>query len=168
MTPLERALAFTLRPDVEGAYSNHPADKGGETMMGITVAVARANGYIGPMKDIPVWLVHKIYEKNYWKPAKCDLMTENLSIVMFDSAVNHGVSGAAKLLQKTFDLVEDGIIGPKTLGCTMIADNDDVNKYLDVREERFKEIVKNDPTQGVFLNGWLRRVNNLRKYVLGE
>src|SRR5690625_7094483 len=38
---------------VEGAYSNNPADKGGETMYGITVSVAGANGYSGPMDNTP-------------------------------------------------------------------------------------------------------------------
>src|SRR5690625_1688136 len=36
---------------VEGAYSNNPADKGGETMYGITVSVARANGYSGRSEE---------------------------------------------------------------------------------------------------------------------
>ena len=34
----------------EGGYVNNPNDKGGETCWGITVAVARANGYAGPMR----------------------------------------------------------------------------------------------------------------------
>ena len=37
----------------EGGYVNDPRDAGGETCWGITVAVARANGWTGPMKDLP-------------------------------------------------------------------------------------------------------------------
>ena len=33
--------AFTKLLGHEGGYSNHPADKGGETMWGSTIAVAR-------------------------------------------------------------------------------------------------------------------------------
>ena len=36
----------------EGGYTNNPNDKGGETNFGITVAVARAFGYTGPMTSM--------------------------------------------------------------------------------------------------------------------
>src|SRR5690625_2900639 len=48
---VKQIIDDTIR--VEGAYSNNPADKGGETMYGITVSVARANGYSGPMANMP-------------------------------------------------------------------------------------------------------------------
>ncbi len=38
---------------VEGGYSNNPADPGGETNHGVTVAVARSHGYDGPMREMP-------------------------------------------------------------------------------------------------------------------
>lgn len=36
----------------EGGYVNNPADPGGETNWGVTVAVARASGYTGAMRDM--------------------------------------------------------------------------------------------------------------------
>ena len=38
----------------EGDYSDHPADRGGATRFGITEAVARADGYAGPMRRLPL------------------------------------------------------------------------------------------------------------------
>ncbi|WP_083579019.1 glycosyl hydrolase 108 family protein [Tardibacter chloracetimidivorans] len=40
----------------EGGYVNNPNDTGGETNWGITRGVAVANGYSGPMKDLPLAL----------------------------------------------------------------------------------------------------------------
>lgn len=45
----------------EGSYSNDPHDPGGETMWGITIAVARENGYVGAMKDMDQSIAKTIY-----------------------------------------------------------------------------------------------------------
>ena len=50
---------------VEGGYTNDPSDSGGETCWGITIAVARANGYAGAMKDMPQQVAYDIYYKQY-------------------------------------------------------------------------------------------------------
>ncbi len=47
----------------EGGYVNNPADRGGATKYGITEAVARANGYKGNMKDLPLDVAKSIYRK---------------------------------------------------------------------------------------------------------
>lgn len=47
----------------EGGYVNNPKDKGGETKYGITVAVARANGYKGNMRNLPKQTAIDIYKK---------------------------------------------------------------------------------------------------------
>ena len=49
---IARTIDAILR--AEGGYVNDPQDKGGETNYGIIVAVARANVYQGPMRDLPV------------------------------------------------------------------------------------------------------------------
>ena len=40
-------ILFNRLMEHEGGYINHPSDPGGETMYGITKAVAVANGYAG-------------------------------------------------------------------------------------------------------------------------
>ena len=46
--------AFTALELIEGGYSNDPQDPGGETMYGITARLARAYGYTGAMRDLPL------------------------------------------------------------------------------------------------------------------
>ena len=60
----------------EGGYVNDPADAGGETMYGITAAVARANGYSGPMSALPRSLAVQIYSTRYVFEPKFDRVGE--------------------------------------------------------------------------------------------
>ena len=113
----------------EGGYSNHPSDTGGETMWGITVAVARANGYVGPMKDMPRNAAKTIYLRKYYTlPGYADVATHSVKVAeeLFDTGVNMGPSIGSMFLQRLLnalnrqgkdypDLKVDGDIGPATL-----------------------------------------------------
>ncbi|WP_454694039.1 glycosyl hydrolase 108 family protein [Achromobacter aegrifaciens] len=82
----------------EGGYSNHPDDPGGETMWGVTIAVARANGYAGPMRSLPRDVAKAIYRAHYWDEVKADSLPFPVAFQVFDAAVNHGTGQAAKRL----------------------------------------------------------------------
>ena len=100
----------------EGRYSNHPADKGGETMWGITESVARAHGYVGAMEDLTQWQAGAIYRASYWTPLKADQLPAEVRFDVFDGAVNSGVVQSAKWLQRALGVTVDGVVGPQTLG----------------------------------------------------
>src|SRR3546814_18475507 len=53
--------------DREGRYVNQPADRGGPTCWGITEAVARAEGHVGAMRDLPRDMAASIYRRLYWQ-----------------------------------------------------------------------------------------------------
>lgn len=180
----ERALSFTFGS--EGGLSNHPADRGGLTNMGITAGTlnrAYTRKIVGhnDVRRLTCAEAAKIYEEFYWKPSCANEMPWPLCALHFDAAVNHGLGGAAKLLQRTLSKVRgvplaiDGVIGPKTKRVLYAAMMDmDVNAeyrrvfcstYLDYREQLFRAIVKNNPSQKVFLQGWLNRLEKNRKLV---
>ncbi|EHP6632348.1 hypothetical protein KMW88_004866, partial [Salmonella enterica] len=50
----------------EGGYVNHPDDRGGPTNWGITLMRARANGYMGDMRNLTRDQALKILEADYW------------------------------------------------------------------------------------------------------
>lgn len=114
---------------VEGGYVNNPNDSGGATRFGITEAVARQNGYMGPMKDLPVNIAQIIYKNQYWKPLKLDsiiIQSPAVAEELFDTAVNQGVTRAAMFLQRSLrvlnrqgrdypDIPVDGSVGPQTI-----------------------------------------------------
>lgn len=142
----EIALGYTLK--FEGGYVNNPVDPGGATNKGITQSVYDAYRVQKNLPKQHVKLifdteVKEIYLNQYWNVAGCDKLEDKLSIVVFDAAVNHGPGRAKKWLMITTD--------PK--------------KYLDIRQEFFKKIVANKPSQSIFLKGWLNRVEGLRKII---
>ena len=113
----------------EGGYVSHPADKGGPTCFGITEAVARANGYAGPMRLLPREEAAAIYLQLYWLRPRFDEIAKRsgrLAAELFDTGVNMGPAVAATFLQRALtalnrngqdylDLTPDGRIGPMTL-----------------------------------------------------
>src|SRR3546814_7062088 len=64
VTDVEQLLDELLRR--EGGYVDDPRDAGGETHWGITIEVARADGYSGPMRDLPRERAKAIYRQRYW------------------------------------------------------------------------------------------------------
>ena len=96
--------AFEKTVGVEGGYSNHPADRGGETMFGITKLTARAYGYSGEMKELDVEMARRIYQEQYWNHKRLPLedvekWSKDVAVEAFDTAVNMGVIAAARMLQ---------------------------------------------------------------------
>lgn len=113
---------------VEGGYSNNPNDSGGETMYGITIRVARENGYTGLMTEMPRRVAEDIYGREYWDDLNLDEI-EKISIQIAeevaDTAVNCGQTRAALWLQQSLNLLnrrsldypniaEDGKVGFKS------------------------------------------------------
>jgi lysozyme family protein len=124
-----------MKPDVsaligrEGKYSNHKSDTGGETMWGITISVARANGYTGEMRAMTRAVAEGIYLDQYWYKPKFSLIAELSELIaeeLFDTGVNMGIGKASEFLQITLnalnkgatiypDIKEDGQIGSVTI-----------------------------------------------------
>jgi lysozyme family protein len=113
----------------EGGYSFNPNDAGGETIWGITVGTARANGYAGPMRMMPKTEALRIYQLQYWQRPHFDqvaLYSFPIAKELFDTGVNMGVVVAGQFLQVALnafnrrgrdyaDVNPDGRIGPATI-----------------------------------------------------
>lgn len=144
----------------EGGYSNHPADPGGATNYGITIAVARANGYHGDMRHIPMGLVKQIYRKRYWDVLRCDDLPAGVDYAVFDYGVNSGVRRSARILQLIVGVDDDGRVGSLTI---FAANAYGAKKLIEaICDERllFLRKLRTWPTFG---RGWSRRVADVRR-----
>jgi len=84
----EQSIVFVLR--WEGDYSNDPNDTGKETRWGIS---KRAYPDLD-IKNLTISQAKEIYKRDYWDKAGCDDLPYPLDIVVFDTAVNMGISRA--------------------------------------------------------------------------
>ena len=114
---------------VEGGYSNNPADPGGETNHGVTVAVARSHGYDGPMRELPKETAQQIYIGSYVEGPgfhRVVAISPAVGEKLVDAGVNAGTGRSARWFQQAlnhlsrggadFPLVAvDGQIGAQTL-----------------------------------------------------
>ena len=146
---------------LEGGYVNNPHDKGGETKYGITVAVARANGYKGNMKNLSIQTAKNIYYKQYWLKNKCDKLPLKVAFHFFDACVNHGAQNAVRFLQRAVSVADDGIIGKITL--TAVNNQSEINTVFRMNAERLSFYTKLS-TFKTFGKGWINRIASNLKF----
>lgn len=139
----------------EGGYSSHPADPGGATRYGISEAVARAAGYRGDMRNLPVSLAQTIYRREYWDAVRADELPPALRYAVFDAAVNSGVKQSVKWLQRSIGATDDGIVGPQTITMARAAQPDFVKRRMLAYRLKFMTDL---PTWPQFSRGWARRI----------
>lgn len=163
--------------DREGGYANHPADKGGETRWGITVAVARAQGYAGAMRSLPRDEAVAIYRRMYWLHPGFDQVARrsfDLAAELFDTGINMGPAVAASFLQRALnalnrgaadypDVPLDGAVGPRTLAALdafLVRRGTGAGQVLvrameALQGERYLALAEQRPANEAFLYGWL-------------
>lgn len=172
----QRALAFTLQ--WEQGRADHPADHGGRTLDGITqhtYDLYRKARRL-PTRDVfemPDPERDDIYRRNYWDAVVGDQIaqvSDRMAMCVFDSAVNHGVGAASRLLQRTAQAEPDGVIGKVTLACLRLrlmklGPTQLLTVFLERRAGLYKAILLRDATQMVFRRGWRNRINSLATVV---
>ena len=103
----------------EGGYSNHPADPGGPTKFGITLADYRryvnAKATAADVRAMKVDDAKPIYRRRYWNAMRCDELPAGVDYCIFDYAVNSGIGRAPKVLQRVLGIAATGRAGDSTV-----------------------------------------------------
>jgi lysozyme family protein len=179
--------AIKLVLSAEGGYSNLSADRGGETYKGIT----RKNfpswkgwtiiDQYKPLKhnqiiNLPLLdeAIKDFYYINFWLPLNLDSINPKIAALTFDFAVNSGTKTAARALQKvTKDttgakIIVDGVIGKKTIDAINQAPAKKIfDALMQHRVNFYKTLVANDPSQSIFITGWLNRLSKFKFEIAG-
>ena len=192
--PNNFSIAHKFTAKWEGGESDHPDDGGGLTKYGVSLKflgglsgtqsnrdVLERMGIRLPITrqviyDLTRDQAASLFRWQFWDKLRLGLIPLRPAVVLYDAAVNSGPAQSVKLAQRGYNrcvtygqpLMVDGIMGPATRAAMQLADTDKcLSAMLDAREKFFQTIVDNNPSQQVFLRGWINRVDDLRRYVRG-
>lgn len=162
-----QAAEFSLV--AEGGYVNHPNDKGGPTNFGITIGTLSKwlgrKATIDDVKNLKKETALSIYKQNYWDVLHLDnLLDQGMATCMFDMGLLCGPGMSAKWAQEICKVKVDLKIGAVTISAlNNFNGNLFVKQFTDKAKSYFDSIVKNNPSQSVFINGWKSRADKLYK-----
>jgi lysozyme family protein len=156
----DTCVAFTLRE--EGGYVDNPADPGGATNMGVTLATLcqyTDDPQLGAtqVKDMTMGTARAIYRSLYWNPLRADALPRGVDLSVFDMGVNAGTWRSARLLQRALGFTGDevdGCIGPETIGAAVKFDPRALVNDLSELQAAFYRGLAEFP---IFGRGWLNR-----------
>lgn len=172
MAVFEVAWPMILRH--EGGYVDHPADKGGPTIYGITAKTLGAylkRSTAAPaieVQNLPILTAQSIYKTRYWAAIRADDITSQpVADAFMDMAVLMGPAQAAKLMQSIFELKQDGIVGPITLAqINAYPPRSTLSGFYMACANFLVRLVATDPTQVVFLTNWMKRCQEILSMAL--
>jgi lysozyme family protein len=157
----DRCFKLVLKD--EGGYVNNPNDPGGRTNLGVTQRAWEMYLNRGvteaEMRALTPEDVRGFYNTQYWDKIKGDQLPAGVDYAAFDLAVNSGVYKAAKYLQQIVGVIDDGVIGPKSLEAILAYDPE---KLIDALCDMRLNFLKRLTTFDVFGKGWSARVAEVK------
>ena len=150
----------------EGLFSHVKEDRGGATKFGVTRSTL--SFYLGreatieDVRTLSQEVATAIYRRLYFDNHKIGLLPDEIEEQVFDFGVHSGPGVAIGALQECVGVPNDGKIGPLTVAATLVACKRDGGRALNLRLSKWRimmlaRIVRRDPSQIVFLGGWLKR-----------
>lgn len=172
--------AYQIVAGHEGGYQNNPNDSGNYNSLGQLVGTNWGisapvyESFVGypptqsDMQTMSISTAKAIYKQRFWDVIKGDqINNQSVATILFDGRVNHGSFGVV-LMQRILGVEDDGVVGPITLSAINSANPQWLfNEYKQAREDFYNYLVNQDPTQIVFLNGWLARINSFNYTAIG-
>jgi lysozyme family protein len=152
---------------VEGGFSNHPDDFGKMTMHGVTLATYQAycgkDKTIGDLKNMSHGTWRAIMKDMYWDKCRADeIDDQKVAEIIADWCVNSGYVGIKKA-QEVIGVKPDGVVGPITLSRINSSDARSLHDRLwQARYQFYHGLVAKNPSQKVFLKGWLNRLGHFK------
>lgn len=192
MANVDSLLPYILK--FEGGFVNDPADAGGATNKGVTIATWRQVGYdkdgdgdidvddLKLLTDADVR--NRVLKPHYWDRWKADrIKSQGIANILVDWVWGSGKHGIV-IPQRLLGVVPDGIVGEKTLAAVNAADprqlfdaifearkkflhditNQSVAKYERKIGRKATNAELKKHTNKRFINGWLNRLEAIKQF----
>ena len=145
-------------------YTDHPADKGGPTRHGITLATLcewrkNVNLKLEDVANLTEVEARQIYRARYFERPGYAALPDSLWPAIVDAAVNHGPASATRMLQRALGVKDDGVLGPMTLAMVKTYEPRTIEaRFVAERARKYGKIITGNPSQAVFASGWCNRL----------
>ena len=164
--------AFTIIVGHEGGFSINPRDPGNWTggavgrgqCRGTNWGVSAASYPQLDIKGLTLDGARTVYRRDFWDRVRGDELPPPLALLVFDAAVNSGVSRAVRWLQGAAGTEPDGVLGPLTLAAARAGPSLDVMAEFQAQRLAFMAAL---PTWRTFGLGWARRLCRLPYQAIG-
>ena len=144
----------------EGEYADDEHDRGGVTHHGLSKSFLTSINWVDgvPSKD----QAKAVYRQYFWVGYQCDKMHPLVAWCACDAYIQHPPKAAALMIQQGLGVALDGKIGPISLEA---AQSPNLllfwRRYRLARVRYYNDIVQNDASQNVFIDGWHDRLHKL-------
>jgi lysozyme family protein len=151
----------------EGGFSNDPADRGKATNMGVTLSTWQRVGYdkdgdqqvgLSDLRLLTPADVAIVMKRYYWDRWQADhIDDQSVAEILVDWVWCSGKWGIV-IPQRLLRVAPDGVVGNITLRAVNTANPAKFHaRILNARIKFINDIIRRDPTQARFKNGWMRR-----------
>ena len=155
----------------EGGEADHPADRGGHTVYGISSRTFPKSRHPDFWRK-PTWdKALALYREHFWNAFSLARLPAQYGVVALDLVVQHPPRAAQEIFQRGLNwhgarLAVDGDIGPKTRAAAQ-SFRDAAPRILAERITYYGKIVMNDATQRANWAGWMWRNQCLQLFQFG-
>jgi lysozyme family protein len=144
-------------------YTDRPFDRGGPTKHGVTIATLRAylgDTSVGPgdVESLDRETAERIYLSVFFNGHGFEkIIHEAPYRLVLDCSINHGPRTAARILQRSCGVEDDGMIGPITVrAANRLPERSLLLGMIEQRGYFYLDLMISDPTQIVHARGWFR------------
>ena len=163
MADTQVAISYVLTWEDATLSGKITVDPGGRTRFGIAEKfhpeLAASLFYSSLGSQAALQIARGIYERQYCEPlCIAQIADQNVANKLLSLGVNIGILPASRMLQDAVMALVDGNIGPLTL--MKLSESDPVvvlNQLRAQAEAYYRNLVAENPSDAVYLDGWLRR-----------